>query len=82
MIKTIKICDICGQEGKVHSFELPMFRTFDACDGRTFYDQPMIVTAPVDICPECLSKCTNIHDERVMGYGTISIQVNPMLKEK
>lgn len=70
-------CDICGSTHKVENRKLPMYRTFDATDGRTYYESPQIVFECIDICEECLSKCTNIHDERVQGYGNIVIENNP-----
>lgn len=79
---TIKTYDICGKEGNVISAQLPMYRMFDSCDGRTWYEHPNVVIKPIDICPDCLRKCTNIYDERVMGYGKISISINPEIKEK
>lgn len=79
MIKTITTCDICGKEGKVKNLQLPMYRTFDSTDGRTFYNEPVVCFSSIDICPECLQKCTNIYDERVIG-GDIFIHINPILK--
>ena len=80
MKRTITTCDICSSERDVHSRHLPMYRKFDETDGRTFYDEPQIVFETIDICEECLKKCTNIFDQRVQGYGDIVIGKNPNLK--
>ena len=82
MRKTTIICDICGAEGDVKTMNLPVFRTFDATEGRTFYDEPSIQFVSLDICLCCLRKATNIHDMRVMGYGDIRIEQNPALKKE
>lgn len=60
-----------------------MFRTFDATEGRAYYDNdtPQVHLECLDICSECLSKCTNIHDKRVQGYGDIVIENNPKIQE-
>ena len=82
MKQTIIKCDICGKEGGVRSMHLPVFRTFDETDGRTFYDEPEVEICSMDICPCCLRKATNIHDRRVQGYGDINIEKNPELFKK
>ena len=74
-------CDICGSEEEVITVYLPVFRTFDATDGRTFYDTPEIVLEDIDICPCCLRKVTNLHDMRVHGYGSLVLEQNPELKK-
>lgn len=75
--ETIIKCDICGSTHKVENLKLPMYRTFDATEGRAYYKSPQIVFECIDICEECLSKCTNIHDKRVQGYGDITVENNP-----
>lgn len=57
-----------------------MYRTFDGCDGKTQYDHLVIHIQPIDVCEDCLMKCTNIHDMRIMGYGGIRIAINPEIK--
>jgi len=79
MIKRVCICDICGKETQTENLNLPVYRMFDANDGRTFYDEPHISFRHLDICPECLMKVTNIKDESVMGYGDMIIRKNPKL---
>lgn len=81
MKKTIFQCDICGSEKNVESLRLPMYRMFDSCDGRTFFDKPHIVLDAIDVCEECLKKSTNIFDKRVMGYGDVTITINPNLNQ-
>lgn len=81
MKRTIITCDICGSEKNVKSLRLPMYRMFDDCDGRTFFDNPHIELDAIDICEECLKKSTNIFDQRVQGYGDIVIRENPNLKK-
>ena len=76
---TTIVCDICGSEENVNTMSLPAFRTFDSTEGRTFYDEPNIGFITIDICPCCLRKVTNIHDRRVMGFGTICIEQNPAI---
>ena len=77
-MKTI-ICDICGSNKNVESRSLPVYRTFDGCDGKIQYEHPTVHFETIDICEDCLAKCTNIHDLRVMGYGGFSISNNPEL---
>jgi len=81
MKKVTITCDICGSEERVMSLRLPMFRTFDATDGKTFYDTPDIVFEDIDICLCCLGKVTNLHDMRVRGFGKILLEQNPELKK-
>lgn len=76
----IKQCDICGEAIGVTSFHLPVYRTHDGSDGLTHYEHPKIYFRNIDICEACLMRCTNIHDDTVMGYGNIFIQKNPELK--
>jgi len=82
MRKEIITCDICGKEGGVQPMNLPVFRTFDETDGRTFYDEPNVEIRSMDICPCCLRKVTNIHDLRVQGNGKIRIELNPAFKKE
>lgn len=77
-MKTIS-CDICGSTKGVKSLRLPVYRTFDGCDGKTQYEHPKVHIMDIDICENCLAKCTNIHDLRVMGYGGFSVCKNPEL---
>lgn len=80
MKKTIVQCDICGGVTSVISATFPMYRRFDATEGRAYRDYGIrIVFENIDICEECLKKCTNIFDQRVMGYGDIVITTNPTL---
>lgn len=72
--ETIIKCDICGSTRDVANHRLPMYRTFDDTDGKTYYKSPQINFEWIDICAECLSKCTNIYDKRVQGYGDIIIE--------
>ncbi len=73
------LCDICGSTKDVKSLTLPVYRGYDGCDGKTYYEHPVVDFEVLDICEDCLSKCTNIHDLRVMGYGGFSIDKNPEL---
>lgn len=70
-------CDICGSTENVETCQVPAYRTFDGCDGKTIYDKPKLTTITIDICESCRLKMTNIHDMRVMGYGDIAIDRNP-----
>jgi hypothetical protein len=72
-------CDICGSIEKVETRKLPVYRTFDSCDGQTMFKKPHIDFQEIDICEECLLKATNIYDRRVMGFGEIRISPNPEL---
>ena len=82
MKKVTITCDLCGTEEGVKRMELPVFRTFDETDGRTFFDEPHIYIVPIDICPCCLRKVTNIHDFRVQGFGYLAFEDNPVLKKE
>lgn len=76
-MKIIK-CDICGATNGVQSWRLPVYRMHDGCDGLTRYAKPKIAFRDLDICEDCLSMCTNINDDTVMGHGGIYIQNNPI----
>lgn len=82
MRQTIVKCDICGSTEHVLGATLPVFRTTDSTEGRMFYNPPVVTFEKFDICEECLRKATNIHDNRVMGYGDITIEKNPELFKK
>lgn len=83
MKQTIVKCDICGStEHVLIDVTLPVYRTTDCTEGRMFYNPPVVTFERFDICAECLIKATNIHDNRVMGYGDISIEKNPELFKK
>ena len=69
----VSVCDICGSPNNVEEYVLPVFRTHDSCDGKTFYPKPIITLQKMDICEECLEKVTMIVDDSVMGYGKLSI---------
>ena len=75
-------CDICGSDEGISTYRLPVYRLHDGCDGLTQYRRPIVRLADIDICPECLRKCTNIYDDTVMGYGNISIRQNPELNAR
>ena len=70
-------CDICGSDKGVNTYRLPVYRLHDGCDGLTAYERPMVSLKEIDICQECLMRCTNIYDDTVMGFGRISIRQNP-----
>ena len=80
-MKIIK-CDICGSDKGISTCMLPVYRLHDACDGLTRFEHPKVHLAEIDICPECLMKCTNIYDDTVMGYGDIYIRQNPELNAR
>ena len=75
-------CDICGSDKGVTTYRLPLYRLHDGCDGLTRYEHPKVYLKDIDICPECLRKCTNIYDDTIMGYGNISIIQNPELNAR
>lgn len=75
-------CDICGSDEGIKTYRLPIYRLHDGCDGLTQYGRPIVRLADIDICPECLRRCTNIYDDTVMGYGDISIRQNPELNAR
>lgn len=75
-------CDICGSEKEVIALRLPVYRLHDGCDGLTYYEHPEVYLKDLDICHDCLMKCTNIYDDTVMGYGPIYIQQNPELNSR
>ncbi len=60
------ICDLCGKEG-AKAYRVLAYRTFDASDGRSFYDPPYVEETSVDMCQECARRSTNIHSVGVMG---------------
>lgn len=82
MKRTIVICDICGGENAVQTLKLPVYRKFDATDGKTYYESPTLAYETLDICFDCLVKSTNIFDKRVQGYGDIVIAKNPVLEKE
>ena len=61
--KTVEycMCDICGKEG-AEGYSALAYRTFDGNDGRTIYDKPVFRTVSIDLCKECASKVTSLHD--------------------
>ncbi len=75
---TIK-CDICGSTKDVYSAMFPVYRLYDGNDGLTQYEHPKVCFKDMDLCYDCLMKCTNIFDGTVMGYGDFSIRRNPEL---
>ena len=75
-------CDICGTEKEVSTLRLPVYRLYDSCDSLTHYEHPDVYLRDLDICYNCLMKCTNIYDNTVMGFGSISIQQNPELNAR
>ena len=80
-MKIIK-CDLCGSERDVLSLSLPVYRMHDGCDGLSQYEHPQVSLETIDICKDCLSKCTNIRNDKVMGFGNIYLQENPELVKK
>ena len=62
---TIESCDICGKESKIKKISFPVFRTYDATDGRTSFKEPQIYEDNADLCIECLKKITNVFDSGV-----------------
>lgn len=75
-------CDLCGSEKEISTYRLPVFKLHDSTDGLCMYEHPYILFKEIDICPDCLMKCTNIYDDTVMGYGDISIKPNPELNAR
>ena len=76
-------CDICGSDKDVRELQLPIYKLHDGCEGfLTYYEHPEVYMKELDICNECLMKCTNICDDTVMGYGPIYIQQNPELNSR
>lgn len=77
-------CDICGSDKDVRELRLPVYKLRESCDGLTYYDyeHPKVYMKELDICYDCLMKCTNICDDTVMGYGPIYIQQNPELNTR
>lgn len=63
MIKKIEIqiCDLCKEEKEIQNIIVPVFRTFDANDGRTFYDRKIFSNEKLDLCNDCLEKITKVH---------------------
>lgn len=76
MKMTIIKCDICGSEINVKSYKVPMYHKFDATEDRSL----QIIFGYMDLCEDCLKKCTNIYDKREQGLGQISIESNPLIK--
>lgn len=68
MKKTIEIetCDLCGKETDTERMKIPTYRTFDANDGRIFYDEKQFCNEELDLCNECLEKITKVHSIGVM----------------
>ena len=61
--KTIEycMCDICGKEG-AKSYSALAYRTFEENDDRTICKKPVFFTVDIDLCKECASKVTALHD--------------------
>lgn len=61
--KTVEycMCDVCGKEG-AKSYKALAYRTFDGNDGREIYKEPRFATVSIDLCQECASKVTALHD--------------------
>lgn len=60
-----RVCDICGAD-KAKSYKVPVYRTFDSCDGMTVYKTPRLDVKTLDLCDACALKSTNIHSVGVM----------------
>ena len=55
------ICDLCNKETDTFNVQIPVYRTFDSNDGRTFYSRKKFIQEELDLCNECLEKVTKIH---------------------
>ena len=76
-------CDICGTDKDIRELRLPVYKLHDGCEGfLTYYEHPKVYMKELDICYDCLMKCTNICDDTVMGYDPIYIQQNPELNKR
>lgn len=76
-------CDICGSDKDIRELRLPVYKLHDGSEGfLTYYEHPKVYMKELDICHDCLMKCTNICDDTVMGYGPIYIQQNPELNTR
>lgn len=73
MQKTICQCDICGAEN-AKTYTMPTYRTFDSCDGKTFFKEPQLTLNKIDLCDKCALKATNIHEIGVMEQKYV---INP-----
>lgn len=62
----IEICDLCRKETGTVKMKIPTYRTFDANDGRTFYNEKHFCNEELDLCNECLEKITKVHSTGVM----------------
>ena len=80
-IQVVK-CDICGSEKDVSAQRLPVFKLHDSTDGRSWFKHPVVDFKVIDICPECLMKCTNIYNDTVMGHVNFLIVQNPELNAR
>lgn len=71
------VCDICGADNANH-YRIPMYRTFDSTDGKTFYNSPQLVVGDIDLCARCALESTNIHSIGVM-CEEYQIYPNPII---
>lgn len=74
------VCDICGADNADH-YRMPMYRTFDNNDGKTFFNSPKLIAKDVDLCERCALAATNIHSVGVM-CEEYQIYPNPIIIKK
>ena len=59
--REIYFCDLCKKETSIQRMKIPVYRTFDANDGRTFYKDKQFENVELDICRNCLEEITKVH---------------------
>lgn len=59
--REIYFCDLCKKETSIQRMKIPVYRTFDADDGRTFYKDKQFENIELDICRNCLEEITKVH---------------------
>lgn len=76
MKRVVIECDICGAEN-AKTYTMPVYRTFDGCDGKTFYKQPHLCKKTVYLCDKCALKSSNVHEIGVMEEKYCIDVLNP-----
>ena len=68
MKETIIKCDICKKQVETQELRIPVRFLTEQNEGKPC--KPYISMTKMDICDDCLLKCTNIEACGAMGYNT------------